>query len=65
MSRIGAPKALSDQTDPAAKPGHARQRMSRVCLVCKRIFVSDWTGARVCDACKSGRAAMPDEEARR
>jgi hypothetical protein len=65
MSRIGAPRAPFELADPADKPGHARQRMSRVCLVCKHTFVSDWTGARVCDACKSRRAAMPDGAAPR
>jgi hypothetical protein len=54
-------KAPPDLRDPDQKAGHARQRMSRVCLMCKRTFVSDWTGARVCDACKSGGAAPPDD----
>jgi hypothetical protein len=39
---------------PDAKaPGTLQQAMHRACLVCKRRFVSAWTGARICDDCRA------------
>ncbi len=46
------PSAAKD--DPQASRSPILE-MHRICLVCKRSFVSTWTGARICNSCRSDR----------
>jgi hypothetical protein len=55
MSDPAAPKPSVTRANPS--PGEVHQEMHRACLVCKRRFVSAWTGARLCDECRSKRDA--------
>ncbi len=60
MTKPAARAPQDDQT-----PDEPQQAMHRTCLVCKRRFVSSWTGARICDECRKDREPGSVDRARK
>ncbi len=44
---------MSIYTFRKPKPEHEYEQKHRRCLMCRKTFVSEWTGERVCKWCKS------------
>ncbi len=64
MSKVAHDKS-SVRREGAHPSEELHQAMHRNCLICKGRFVSAWTGARICDACRAKSEAASVELVRK